>query len=185
MRSTRALFAGAAIAATLTLGAPAAAFAADVSDPGGHGGYSSSQESSEDGYGQSGSSWKDKDKDPKEDPAKEEPKGKDEDPREHHDWSSDPSKGKDEDPKEHDWSSDPSKGKDEDPRHHDDWSGKKGDWDGGSWKSHEKPKGGVHTGGGGMATTGSGMAAGSVLLLGGLGAGAYALRRRKPSGTAI
>ncbi|MFE2448627.1 hypothetical protein ACFXDF_42500, partial [Streptomyces sp. NPDC059426] len=81
-------------------------------------------------------------------------------------------------------------GKDEGRERDHEWDGKKGDhdWSGGSWKDHEKgekPRGGVHTGGGGLATTGSGMAAGSVLLLGGLGAGAYALRRRKPTGTAI
>lgn len=195
MRSTRALFTGAAIAATLTLGAPAAAFAADVSDPGGHGGYSSSQESSEDGYGQGGSSWKDKDdngreegredhgrEEGREDHGKEEEHGKEEmkGKDEGDDWSG---RGKDED-KEH--------GRDHDfGREHDrDWSDKKDDhdWSGGSWKDHEKgekPRGGVHTGGGGLANTGSGMAAGSVLLLGGLGAGAYALRRRKPTGTAI
>ncbi|MER8153680.1 hypothetical protein [Streptomyces sp. NPDC094472] len=183
MRSTRALFTGAAIAATLTLGAPAAAFAADVSDPGGHGGYSSSQESSEDGYGQGGSSWKDKDdhgrEDGREDHGKEEMKGKDEGGE--RDWSS--SHGKDE-------GRDFDHGKDEGRERDHEWDGKKDDhdWSGGGWKDHEKgdkPRGGVHTGGGGMATTGSGMAAGSVLLLGGLGAGAYALRRRKPTGTAI
>ncbi|GAA3357758.1 hypothetical protein GCM10017744_029640 [Streptomyces antimycoticus] len=184
MRSTRALFTGAAIAATLTLGAPAAAFAADVSDPGGHGGYSSSQESSEDGYGQGGSSWKDKDDHGREDGREDHGR---EDGREE-DHGKDEMKGKDEGG-ERDWSS--SHGKDE-GREHDnhEWDGKKDDheWNGGSWKDHEKgdkPRGGVHTGGGGMATTGSGMAAGSVLLLGGLGAGAYALRRRKPTGTAI
>ncbi|MFE6685698.1 hypothetical protein ACFVFQ_04385 [Streptomyces sp. NPDC057743] len=47
-----------------------------------------------------------------------------------------------------------------------------------------RPHGGVHTGGGGMAMSGSGLAAGSVLMLGGLGAGAYMLRRRNTSGTA-
>jgi hypothetical protein len=41
----------------------------------------------------------------------------------------------------------------------------------------------MHTGGGGMALSGGGMTAGSVLLLGGLGAGAYALRRRTPVGS--
>jgi hypothetical protein len=51
-----------------------------------------------------------------------------------------------------------------------------------SWKG-EKPSGGMHTGGGGLASSGSGMAAGSLLLLGGLGAGAYMLRRRKAAGT--
>ncbi|GHH67630.1 hypothetical protein ACFXKJ_14825 [Kitasatospora indigofera] len=52
--------------------------------------------------------------------------------------------------------------------------------------SEEKaPHGGVHTGGGGMAVSGNGVASGAALLLGGLGIGAYALRRRKPSGAAI
>jgi len=48
----------------------------------------------------------------------------------------------------------------------------------------EKPKGGVHAGGGGLATSGGSMTAGSVLLLGGLGAGAYMLRRRNASDAA-
>ncbi|ATL86367.1 MULTISPECIES: hypothetical protein [Streptomyces] len=187
MRSTRALFTGAAIAATLTLGAPAAAFAADVSDPGGHGGYSSSQESSEDGYGQGGSSWKDKDdhgreegredhRKEEEEHGKEEMKGKDE--GEEHEFGHGKEEGKEEG-KEHEFRRDHDFGREHDRDH---------DWSGGSWKDHEKgekPRGGVHTGGGGLANTGSGMAAGSVLLLGGLGAGAYALRRRKPTGTAI
>jgi hypothetical protein len=51
------------------------------------------------------------------------------------------------------------------------------------WKG-EKPSGGMHTGGGGLASSGSGMAAGSLLLLGGLGAGAYMLRRRNANGSA-
>ncbi|MFJ7904666.1 hypothetical protein ACIQ6V_29985, partial [Streptomyces sp. NPDC096198] len=48
------------------------------------------------------------------------------------------------------------------------------------------PSGGVRAGGGALsqATGGSGLAAGSILLLGGLGAGAYMLRRRNVSGTA-
>lgn len=39
------------------------------------------------------------------------------------------------------------------------------------------PHGGVHTGGGGLALSGGGLASGAVLLLGGLGVGALALRR--------
>ncbi|MFI7501854.1 hypothetical protein ACIBVL_25905 [Streptomyces sp. NPDC049687] len=42
---------------------------------------------------------------------------------------------------------------------------------------HDKPKGGMHTGGGGLATSGS-TPVGELALLGGLGAGAYVLRRR-------
>ncbi|MFJ9948684.1 hypothetical protein [Kitasatospora sp. NPDC091207] len=54
-------------------------------------------------------------------------------------------------------------------------------------KAEEKtPHGGVHTGGGGLALSGGGLASGAVLLLGGLGAGALALRRgRRTSGAAI
>jgi hypothetical protein len=44
----------------------------------------------------------------------------------------------------------------------------------------QRPHGGIHTGGGGLSLTGgSSLAAGSVLLAGGLGAGAWALRRRR------
>ncbi|MEU5612190.1 hypothetical protein ACI2L4_28685 [Streptomyces sparsogenes] len=179
MRSTRALIAGAALAASLTLGAPAAAFAADVSDPGGHGGYSNGQESED--YG-SGGSWKEK-----ESKGKEEGdfgKGKEESGYGKEDFG----KGKEESGYGKEESGygkeDFGKGKEEYGK------GKEGygSWGGSnSWKEreHGKPHGGVHTGGGGMATTGGGMAAGSVLLLGGLGAGAYALRRRKPVGNAI
>ncbi|MEU9173158.1 hypothetical protein AB0D34_36245, partial [Streptomyces sp. NPDC048420] len=47
-----------------------------------------------------------------------------------------------------------------------------------------KPHGGVHAGGGGLAQTGRSMTAGSALLLGGLGVGAYMLRRRQAAGAA-
>ncbi|WNI22634.1 hypothetical protein [Streptomyces sp. ITFR-16] len=52
------------------------------------------------------------------------------------------------------------------------------------WKK-DKPSGGMHTGGGAMAMTGSGLAAGSLLLLGGVGVGAYKLRRRQATGGAL
>ncbi|MFJ1926252.1 MULTISPECIES: hypothetical protein [unclassified Streptomyces] len=52
------------------------------------------------------------------------------------------------------------------------------------WKK-DKPSGGMHTGGGAMAVTGSGLAAGSLLLLGGVGVGAYKLRRRQATGGAM
>ncbi|WP_086859493.1 hypothetical protein [Streptomyces milbemycinicus] len=196
MRSTRALIAGTALVASLTLGAPAAAFAADVSDPGGHGGYSSGQESED--YG-SGGSWKEKESKGKEESdfgkGKEEESGFEKGKEEESGFE----KGKEEE-------SGFEKGKEEESGYgKDDYSkgsyGKEEEkggygkeehgWGGSSSygkereREHEKPHGGVHTGGGGMATTGGGMAAGSVLLLGGLGAGAYALRRRKPTGTAI
>ncbi|MED7952626.1 hypothetical protein PUR61_18900 [Streptomyces sp. BE20] len=52
------------------------------------------------------------------------------------------------------------------------------EYKGGEYKADEKaPHGGVHTGGGGLALSGGGLASGAVLLLGGLGAGAIALRR--------
>lgn len=56
----------------------------------------------------------------------------------------------------------------------------------GGWSGHKKPHGGMHTGGGGMALNGNGgMTAGALLLVGGLGAGAYVLRRRTPEGKAV
>lgn len=56
----------------------------------------------------------------------------------------------------------------------------------GKEKEEKAPHGGVHTGGGGLALSGGGLASGAVLLLGGLGAGAFALRRRKaPVGVAV
>ncbi|MFE4956963.1 hypothetical protein ACFRCW_23375, partial [Streptomyces sp. NPDC056653] len=49
-----------------------------------------------------------------------------------------------------------------------------------------KPSGGIHTGGGGTAMTAdSGLAAGSALLIGGLGVGAYKMRRRQATGGAV
>ncbi|WP_461077103.1 hypothetical protein [Streptomyces deserti] len=51
-----------------------------------------------------------------------------------------------------------------------------GKHDKGSWK-HDKPRGGVHTGGGGLAT--SGVTAGGLAVLAVLGTGMYALRRKK------
>ncbi|MEV8566011.1 hypothetical protein AB0436_10600, partial [Streptomyces sp. NPDC051322] len=56
-------------------------------------------------------------------------------------------------------------------------------WKGDHDKSREdvRPHGGMHTGGGGMAVTNGGLAAGSMLLLGGMGAGAFVLRRRRSS----
>ncbi|MEU3565485.1 MULTISPECIES: hypothetical protein [unclassified Kitasatospora] len=52
-------------------------------------------------------------------------------------------------------------------------------------EDHKSPHGGVHTGGGGLALSGSGLASGAVLLLGGLGAGAYALRRGRRTTGAV
>ncbi|GAA3191197.1 MULTISPECIES: hypothetical protein [Streptomyces] len=55
------------------------------------------------------------------------------------------------------------------------WSGKQDK----EWK-HEKPRGGMHTGGGGLAD--SDVTAGGLAALAVLGTGAYALRRKKASG---
>ncbi|MEU4008282.1 hypothetical protein [Streptomyces pseudogriseolus] len=58
----------------------------------------------------------------------------------------------------------------------DSWSGKQDK----EWK-HDKPHGGVHTGGGGLASE-PGVTAGGLAALAVLGTGAYALRRKKVSG---
>ncbi|MFE0464036.1 hypothetical protein ACFW1A_32755 [Kitasatospora sp. NPDC058965] len=52
-------------------------------------------------------------------------------------------------------------------------AGKAGGW---------MPHGGVHTGGGGLSVSGGGLASGAALLVGGIGAGAFALRRRRSAG---
>ncbi|WNI29457.1 hypothetical protein [Streptomyces sp. ITFR-6] len=65
-----------------------------------------------------------------------------------------------------------------------DEGGKSAKSDDEGWKK-DKPSGGMHTGGGAMAMTGSGLAAGSLLLLGGVGVGAYKLRRRQATGGAM
>ncbi|MYR59010.1 hypothetical protein GTY54_23135, partial [Streptomyces sp. SID625] len=49
----------------------------------------------------------------------------------------------------------------------------------------DKPHGGVHAGGGGLAQDTNTMGLGAALVLGGVGAGAYMLRRRKASGTTV
>ncbi|WSM79705.1 hypothetical protein OIE78_30490 [Streptomyces cellulosae] len=56
------------------------------------------------------------------------------------------------------------------------WSGKQDK----EWK-HDKPHGGVHTGGGGLASQ-PGVTAGGLAALAVLGTGAYALRRKKVAG---
>ncbi|WAZ26288.1 hypothetical protein STRCI_007850 [Streptomyces cinnabarinus] len=71
----------------------------------------------------------------------------------------------------------------------DDWGGKhtddswKGERDHDSWKGdHHKPKGGMHTGGGGLATPT--VTAGGLAVLAVAGTGLYAARRRKATGGA-
>ncbi|MFC9112798.1 hypothetical protein ACFTWN_05605, partial [Streptomyces sp. NPDC057092] len=64
----------------------------------------------------------------------------------------------------------------EDSESEESWSGKQDK----EWK-HEKPRGGMHTGGGGLASQ-PGVTAGGLAALAALGAGAFALRRKKASG---
>ncbi|MFJ8050480.1 hypothetical protein [Streptomyces luteogriseus] len=85
----------------------------------------------------------------------------------------------------------------------DDWGGKqeeggsggKGDWgdkqeeggkhDKGSWEGkHEKPRGGMHTGGGGLASA-PGVTAGGLAVLAVAGTGLFALRRQRASQGAL
>ncbi|MFG2133604.1 hypothetical protein ACGFNV_38390 [Streptomyces sp. NPDC048751] len=62
----------------------------------------------------------------------------------------------------------------------DDWSGESKEKDEDSWGGgdHDKPHGGMHTGGGALAGT-TGVTAGGLAVLALGGAGAYTLRRRK------
>ena len=59
-----------------------------------------------------------------------------------------------------------------------------GDHDNDSWGGggdHDGPRGGMHTGGGGLATPG--VTGGGLAMLGVAGAGWYALRRKKAGGS--
>ncbi|MFF3348874.1 hypothetical protein [Streptomyces sp. NPDC002779] len=68
---------------------------------------------------------------------------------------------------------------DKDHEKDDSWSGKH---DENTWKGdHEKPKGGMHTGGGGLA--GPTVTAGGLAVLAVAGTGLYAARRRKSAGS--
>jgi hypothetical protein len=61
----------------------------------------------------------------------------------------------------------------------DSWSGKQ---DGGSWSGgHEKPSGGMHTGGGALASPA--VTAGGLAVLAVAGTGLYAARRKKTAGS--
>jgi hypothetical protein len=64
------------------------------------------------------------------------------------------------------------------------WKDKDGDSDHGkdSWGEHDKPKGGMHTGGGALAAPT--VTAGGVAVLAVAATGLYASRRRKPAGSA-
>ncbi|MDX2546928.1 hypothetical protein ACOT81_05370 [Streptomyces sp. WI04-05B] len=88
------------------------------------------------------------------------------------DWSKGDSS---EDSKKEDWSKDDSA----DDSKKDDWSkddssdeSSKGDWG----SKHQKPSGGMHTGGGALASPG--VTAGGMAALAVVGAGAFAMRRR-------
>jgi hypothetical protein len=76
---------------------------------------------------------------------------------------------------------DPETYKDKDSEHgkEDSWSGEKEE-SGGWSKEHDKPSGGVHTGGGALATPS--VTAGGLGILAVAGTGLYALRRRKTAG---
>lgn len=62
------------------------------------------------------------------------------------------------------------------------WSGgESGKWDENKDSKHQRPHGGPHAG---IGMDDGGLAAGGVLIAGGLGLGVYALRRRTVSGAA-
>ncbi|MEU9272400.1 hypothetical protein AB0E04_44430 [Streptomyces sp. NPDC048251] len=64
----------------------------------------------------------------------------------------------------------------------DSWNGGKEEESGGWSKEHDKPSGGMHTGGGGLATPSATAAGIGVLAV--AGTGIYALRRKKTAGSA-
>ncbi|MFH0180859.1 LPXTG cell wall anchor domain-containing protein, partial [Streptomyces cacaoi] len=61
------------------------------------------------------------------------------------------------------------------------WNGGKEEESGGWSKEHDKPSGGVHTGGGALATPSATAAGLGVLAV--AGTGLYALRRKKTAGS--
>ncbi|MFD7940128.1 hypothetical protein ACFV4T_37430 [Streptomyces sp. NPDC059755] len=76
---------------------------------------------------------------------------------------------------------DPETYKDKDTEHgKDSWNGGKEEESGGWSKEHDKPSGGMHTGGGGLATPSATAAGLGVLAV--AGTGLYALRRKKTVG---
>ncbi|WP_405631275.1 hypothetical protein OG933_37095 [Streptomyces sp. NBC_00016] len=76
---------------------------------------------------------------------------------------------------------DPETYKDKDTEHgKDSWNGGKEEESGGWSKEHDKPSGGMHTGGGGLATPSATAAGIGVLAV--AGTGIYALRRKKTVG---
>ncbi|MER7584841.1 hypothetical protein [Kitasatospora sp. NPDC097691] len=161
MRSARTLLAAAAVAAVLTAGAPMA-FADGSSDQGKNLTWQEKQDKPDKGAADApkgadssmGSA------------ASQEHKGTDSKGTEEHKGSD--SKGTESKGEEH-------KGSDSKGEEHKGSEAKDED--------HKTPHGGVHTGGGGLSLSGGGLASGAVLLLGGLGAGAFALRRgRRASG---
>ncbi|QJT00170.1 hypothetical protein G9272_07645 [Streptomyces asoensis] len=75
---------------------------------------------------------------------------------------------------------DPETYKDKDEHGKDSWNGGKEEESGGWSKEHDKPSGGVHTGGGALATPSATAAGLGVLAV--AGTGLYALRRKKTVG---
>ncbi|MFD5434482.1 hypothetical protein ACFWJ4_20295 [Kitasatospora sp. NPDC127067] len=162
MRSARTLLAGAAVAAVITVGTPMA-FADGAADQGKNLTWQEKQDKSEKTSDNSKAT-----DDKKGGAASEEHKGADERKGTDEYKGNDEHKGTDEYK-----GNDEHKGSDE----HKGTEAKDED--------HKTPHGGVHTGGGGLALSGSGLASGAVLLLGGLGAGAYALRRGRRTTGAV
>jgi hypothetical protein len=194
MRSTRALLTSAVFTTILVLPAPLA-HAAVAGDSHGDTSSSSPGRSHDSGHEKSGkgdheeSGWEKSDKDDRQESGWEK-SDKDEDWKKDKphggvhtgsggltltrtgDW--DPNSGKG-DHEESGWEK-----SDKDDRQESGWE-KSGRDEG--WKK-DKPHGGVHTGGGGLAQSGGTLAAGSLLLLGGAGAMAFRLRRSKVAAAA-
>ncbi|WKX73255.1 hypothetical protein [Streptomyces sp. XD-27] len=200
MRSTRTLIAGAVLGTALTLGTPAAALADVVTDPGTDEGYTQTQPRdpsspiTDHGAQPSGDeadgALPDKDKDAGDMTKGQSTKGMEQDAtagQSKGDEGQHPAQHPAQQPAKGHEGQVPGKGHEGMPpdEGHEGREPGKGH-EGVSPDEQQRPHGGVQTGGGGMALdSGAGMAAGAVLLVGGVGAGAYVLRRRTPSGTSV
>ncbi|MFI5965640.1 hypothetical protein ACIA8J_26175 [Streptomyces asoensis] len=209
MRSARMILATAAASAALAIGAPGAYAAGDTDHDDSSYSKEDSSSYSTDHDSQEDSTAKEEDSTAKEDHAKED-HGKEDHAKEEHGKEEKDEHGKEEHGKEHGKPSggmhtgggalaltgdsgdrgaakdprfDPETYKDKDSsggHGNDSWNGGHEESEGGWSKEHDKPSGGMHTGGGALATPTTTAAGLGILAV--AGTGLYALRRKKTVG---